>query len=88
MTTTIERDGVEIEIEVEYDFEKPCRGSRGPYGEQMEPDTGPSAEIIRAVNVETGEEIELTPEEDARIVEKIIEEESERAYEDRYADPD
>lgn len=35
-----------LELEVDFDASKPCRGARGPHGEQMEPDDDGDLEIV------------------------------------------
>jgi hypothetical protein len=44
----IEVEEVEIEVEFEFDFDEPCKGSRGYYGEQMEPDYEGSMSFLSA----------------------------------------
>ena len=74
MTLTIERDGEEIEVEVEYDFYRASRGARDSYGAQLEPDEGASVEITSTVNTETGQEIELTDSETEKAIEQALDE--------------
>jgi len=45
---TIERDGKDIQITAEVELCSSCRGARGAYGEQLEPDTEASGEVLDA----------------------------------------
>jgi len=73
ITPSIERAGVEIEIEVEFSMSKGSRGARGSFGEQMEPDEDPECEIESVKRLDNNQDIELTPDETAKIEEKCYE---------------
>jgi len=68
---TIERDDVEIEISVELDYQRACRGARGSFGEPLEPDEPENFEITSATD-EDGKEVELTESEQQRAIEQAI----------------
>lgn len=57
--TTIERDGVELEVTCEFYYIPASRGSRDRYGCPIEPDEPADVEFI-AATLENGVEIELT----------------------------
>jgi hypothetical protein len=71
--TTIERDDQEIKLEVEYSAYKGCKGARDSLGGKagagppLEPDEPPSIEIESVINMETGEGVELTRNEENKI---------------------
>ena len=44
----VERNGIDTEITAEVEICGSCRGARGPHGEQLEPDTEASGEVIDA----------------------------------------
>ena len=48
-----------VSFEVEYDFSPACRGSRGSYGEPMEPDTDAEVELcsVRQTGADEGDDI-------------------------------
>jgi len=66
----------EIEIEAEISLYKGHRGKRDTLfgvrnaGPQLEPDEPPTAEVESACEIETGDPIDLTPAEEATILEK------------------
>jgi hypothetical protein len=61
----------EIEIEVEYETEGASRGCRDSMGVPEEPDEDASIEITGATDKATGEEIELTKNEEEKLIIKI-----------------
>jgi len=73
---TIERDDVEIKLDIEYTYYKGCRGARDSLcgkagaGPQLEPDDEPEIEIL-SVKDENGLEFELTKQEDEEIEQKL-----------------
>lgn len=75
MTTfyTIERDGEEIEIEVEFSMSKGSRGARDEFGVPMEPDEDPACEIESTKRLDNNADVELTPEEVTKVEEKCYE---------------
>jgi hypothetical protein len=68
ITTTLTRDGDDLEVEVEYTFSKGCRGARDSLGGKagagppLEPDE-PDQILIDSVTDENGTDVELTDEE-------------------------
>ena len=82
--TTLERED-SFTIEVEYSYSKGGRGSRDSLcgvrgaGPPLEPDEPPDVEIVRVVKAETGEEIELYPDELTRVRELCFEDVADRA---------
>lgn len=78
---TIQRDGVEIEVAIEYDYIPASRGSRDSCcgvrgaGAALEPDEPATAEITSVRRMDTNEEIELTENEEDRAIERAISEE-------------
>ena len=67
ITHTITRDDQEIEIEVEINYHPGMNGSRDAYGQPLEPDDEPEAEIIRVTP-----DIELEENEIDAITEKAF----------------
>lgn len=70
---------VDVELEIEYNFYGGCRGARGAYGEPLEPDDAPEIEILKAINLETKEDMleNLSTYDIEKIEEKIFNIESE-----------
>jgi hypothetical protein len=56
---------------VEYEYVPASRGSRGGYGEQLEPDESAHVSIIGICLVEDGREITLTSQQESRMEEEI-----------------
>lgn len=68
-------DGVawqEVEVLVEYEYERACRGVRDSYGAPLEPDEPAGVEIIAATDA-NGREVELTPHEADHAEERCLE---------------
>jgi hypothetical protein len=90
ITTTLTRDGDDLEVEVEYTFSKGCRGARDSLGGKagagppLEPDEPDEVEID-SVTDENGTDVELTDEEITALEEKCLEN-YESTMEDRYYD--
>ena len=72
VTIYVEREDKEIEVIVEIDYSPAERGSRGKYGEQMEPDYDEECKACGA-KVD-GVDFEITDEEAARAEDKFMEE--------------
>jgi len=71
LDATLSRGDNEIEVEVSYDSVPAERGHRDKYGAQEEPDYPASIEIIEVVDKATGLEIELTPDEESKLIDEI-----------------
>lgn len=66
-------DVEDVPVVVEYDAVPECRGSRGRYGEQLEPDIQAHIEVNSVNLVEDGREITLTTRQEERMEEEIAE---------------
>ncbi len=68
---------IEIDIEIEYSISAGCRGARDSLcgirgaGPALEPDEDPEVEIESVIEIETGNEFELTDKEVEEITQKI-----------------
>lgn len=77
-----DKDGYEHEINVECDvrYWPGCRGYRESGGIQLEPDEDPNCEIESVNEEQTGAVVDLTPEEEERVIEKAFKEIEDRRY--------
>lgn len=67
----------EVELELDCNYYPGCRGARDSCGgirgagPPLEPDDPPEIEILEAINVATGKKIDLTDDEEERVLEKL-----------------
>lgn len=92
MTYFIEQHDDDLEVTVDFDYTAPCKGTRGEYGLQMEPDEPASIEIISIKTKDTTIDISTLDENMLDKIEqacfdyielKIQEDAAERMAEDR-----